>query len=557
MDLDGSIYNPIAAKVSLIVKRWWRYGGLFLISFGLVCSLAVSTPAQSLITWEDLQPPSSTTLHNPYVDLSTEQTYDLATLVRLNAWVQENQASADSLEAREANRLEQHLQQQGLDVGALLSQVDQARQYWQQKSQGINPDIVNQSVRLSGYALPLSRNDAQRVTEFLLVPYVGACIHVPPPPPNQMLYIRPPKAIDPPGLFAPITVEGQLNQQSANYELFRVDGSLQVDVNYSLTLTHLDLSSVAAPLSAPFASGPWWQTIQVRISAVLTQSIGNLDRQRTLTTFFVGLLISFSYGILHTLGPGHGKTVIISYFVGQGGSLRRGIVMGVQIAVFHVLSAIIVVILADQVIRQVSGSAPGHFQILQLISYGAISTIGGWMLWQAIFSLKQLPKRDPSPKYLGANASELILYPSLTQQALQPKLSSQTLTQPASHLVSADSADCLCITCKEPKRAGDWLSVAVGAVPCSGALLILFYGLANDLLWPSIAMVIAISLGMAITLAWIGMMAILGRQYTSRRLGQRWQPSPRMHQVTKIIGASLVSLIGLGLFSMTLATIIL
>ena len=44
-------------------------------------------------------------------------------------------------------------------------------------------------VQIGGYVVPLDF-DATRVKEFLLVPFVGACIHVPPPPPNQIVYVK-------------------------------------------------------------------------------------------------------------------------------------------------------------------------------------------------------------------------------------------------------------------------------------------------------------------------------------------------------------------------------
>ncbi|NEP60670.1 MAG: transporter, partial [Symploca sp. SIO2G7] len=116
--------------------------------------------------------------------------------------------------------------------------------------------------------------------------------------------------------------------------------------------------------------------------------------------------------------------------------------------------------------------------------------------------------------------------------------------------------NCRCITCVEPKRASDWLSLAIGSVPCSGALLILLYGAANNLLWASIAMVTAISVGMAITLSWIGALALMGRNYADRqadnRLGER--SYGRLHQWLKFAGACCVLLLGLSLFVVTLTS---
>ena len=49
--------------------------------------------------------------------------------------------------------------------------------------------VNNTNVRLPGFMVPLE-DDNQDVTEFLLVPYVGACIHTPPPPPNQIVHVK-------------------------------------------------------------------------------------------------------------------------------------------------------------------------------------------------------------------------------------------------------------------------------------------------------------------------------------------------------------------------------
>ena len=54
----------------------------------------------------------------------------------------------------------------------------------------VNPDLHGLTLRIPGFIVPLDLDSAGRVVEFFLVPYYGACIHVPPPPPNQIVYVH-------------------------------------------------------------------------------------------------------------------------------------------------------------------------------------------------------------------------------------------------------------------------------------------------------------------------------------------------------------------------------
>jgi hypothetical protein len=69
-------------------------------------------------------------------------------------------------------------------------------------------------VRIGGYVVSLDF-DATTVTEFLLVPFVGACIHVPPPPANQIVYVKSEQGFDVSGTFDPVWVTGTLKVSTA------------------------------------------------------------------------------------------------------------------------------------------------------------------------------------------------------------------------------------------------------------------------------------------------------------------------------------------------------
>ena len=79
----------------------------------------------------------------------------------------------------------------------------------QEMSFAVNPAINGALVKVPGFVVPLDLDDKGQVTEFFLVPYYGACIHYPPPPPNQIVYVIPPKPFNLPTLTTPYWVTGR------------------------------------------------------------------------------------------------------------------------------------------------------------------------------------------------------------------------------------------------------------------------------------------------------------------------------------------------------------
>ena len=96
--------------------------------------------------------------------------------------------------------------------GDLNETTDTWRPIFDANATKLNPALHGAYVRLPGFVIPLEQG-ADGVTEFVLVPYVGACIHTPPPPPNQLVLVR---TIDPwpsEGLWEPVWVQGRMSTQ--------------------------------------------------------------------------------------------------------------------------------------------------------------------------------------------------------------------------------------------------------------------------------------------------------------------------------------------------------
>jgi hypothetical protein len=84
------------------------------------------------------------------------------------------------------------------------------RQPGSDRPPAIVPELDGKEVSIGGYVVPFDF-DATTVKEFLLVPFVGACIHVPPPPANQIIYVKSDKGFEVGGQFDPVTVTGKIN----------------------------------------------------------------------------------------------------------------------------------------------------------------------------------------------------------------------------------------------------------------------------------------------------------------------------------------------------------
>ncbi len=98
----------------------------------------------------------------------------------------------------------------------------------QMSSEDVNPKLDGQKVRLKGYIVPIELGKDGVVTEFFLASYVGACIHVPPPPPNQMVYVKAGRKFAVRSLYNAYSVTGVLHTHSRNNGLIAAAYSIEI-----------------------------------------------------------------------------------------------------------------------------------------------------------------------------------------------------------------------------------------------------------------------------------------------------------------------------------------
>ncbi|MBK5004957.1 DUF3299 domain-containing protein [Pseudomonas sp. S60] len=96
--------------------------------------------------------------------------------------------------------------------------------------------LDGQQVKLPGYIVPLEVSEEGRTTEFLLVPYYGACIHVPPPPSNQIVHIFSEMGVRVEDLYQPYWIEGRMQVKATSSELADAGYQMEAEKIYAYDL---------------------------------------------------------------------------------------------------------------------------------------------------------------------------------------------------------------------------------------------------------------------------------------------------------------------------------
>jgi ABC-type nickel/cobalt efflux system permease component RcnA len=259
----------------------------------------------------------------------------------------------------------------------------------------------------------------------------------------------------------------------------------------------LTLVGAAFAQGTPFGVGPrpapppppaegvmgWIFAKQAEFYRMLSAS---LRAVKTDYTALVGLFgISFLYGVFHAAGPGHGKAVISSYLFANNETWRRGVVLSFASAMLQALVAIMLVAVASLVLGATARRMGDAVWYIEIVAYSLIILIGLQLLWR---------------KGRGFMA------------ALRGK------AHHADHHHHHHHHDAACDHLHTPPPGdlagpGGWRRglaaiVAVGLRPCSGAVLVLIFALAQGIFWAGVGATLLIALGTAITVAVIATVAV-------------------------------------------------
>ena len=95
----------------------------------------------------------------------------------------------------------------------------------------VKSEMDGRAVRIPGFIVPIEFNGEQTITEFFLVPYFGACLHMPPPPPNQIIYVKSAEGLKLEALYYPFWISGDLKASMVENDMATAAYSMEM-VNY-------------------------------------------------------------------------------------------------------------------------------------------------------------------------------------------------------------------------------------------------------------------------------------------------------------------------------------
>jgi ABC-type nickel/cobalt efflux system permease component RcnA len=289
------------------------------------------------------------------------------------------------------------------------------------------------------------------------------------------------------------------------------------------------------------------------------------------------LAISFAYGIFHAAGPGHGKAVISSYLVANRETARRGIALAFVSAMLQSLVAVLIVAIGAWLLNITAKTMCGAEKVIAIASYGLIAAFGARLVWtKGANFIRALQVHPPAPALALASVS--VSHGHVRHDHAGHDHASHAHHQhshfDAHHDHSHDDHghahahdhdhtghvhDEHCGHSHGPLPSelagpGGWRRglgaiFAVGLRPCSGAILVLVFALAQGLFWAGIAATFAMGIGTAITVAAIAVLAVSAGGIARRLSGASDGSGALIMRGIEFAAAGLVLLFGVGLLT--------
>ena len=263
----------------------------------------------------------------------------------------------------------------------------------------------------------------------------------------------------------------------------------------------------------------WLMAQQSSLTHLIAGKVHALHGQPSAAWGLVGL--GLAYGVVHAAGPGHGKAVLASYMLANETSLKRGAVMALMAALLQALIAIVLVGAAGFVFRATASQMNQAADWIDLASYCSIAAIGAWLVWRKggalIAALSEHTRRrravTSAPAYAGVAWRQPAFSLSAAAYRAGPPDGPGEPVDECGHMHMPNPAE---LNGAFSWRAAAGTVIAAGARPCSGAILVLVFAMAQGLFAAGVAAAFAMAIGTAATTGALAWMAVFAKSAAMR-----------------------------------------
>jgi len=310
-------------------------------------------------------------------------------------------------------------------------------------------------------------------------------------------------------------------------------------------------SAFAAPSATQQSPGAfggifgWVLRTQQSLQRDLAAGVKNLKGDHVMAAAAMLVLASFIYGVVHAVGPGHGKMVISSYVVANEQTVRRGVIISFIAAALQALTAIALVGILAFALNASGLQINAWSNQLETVSYALIALVGAWLL---ATQLIRLYRRWQDQRMSAAHAGhDQHHHAHAHAHGHGHHHHDHPEGEACNHMVDA----------RELAGPLDWRKIlavvfSVGIRPCTGAILVLIFALTQGMFWAGVAATFAMAFGTAITVAALATLALGSRELALKLGGRTGAFANAVWTICAIGGSALILLFGATLFAASL-----
>jgi nickel/cobalt exporter len=264
--------------------------------------------------------------------------------------------------------------------------------------------------------------------------------------------------------------------------------------------------------------------------------------------------LSAAYGVFHAAGPGHGKALIASYMFANERALQRGIVLAFLAAILQALVAIALIGVAALVFRATDIGLNRASNVVEVGSYLCVAGVGAWLVWTKGRSFANAFRLA----WINRPAARSALF---RDAPWRPALAFGTVSQFRVEIPGAGiaaEAECGHSHAPDPSELGEGFSwrgaaatvVAAGARPCSGAIVVLTFALAQGLFPAGIVATFAMALGTAVTTGALALLAVFAKNAATRLAARESSRAVLVTRGLELVAALCVLAYGVALLAL-------